>query len=861
MHLFLLVFLVGVIGWIWFPLLFRQKEPFSITFENIFRVYLAGFAVSSLLLFLLNLLGIFSIKWFWLLQIAAAIATIYLRIWIRNHRALMVYLVFCSLIGLFALGINRIQPAFETLIMGDDASVYVATGIHLARTGSTTYVDPVFQAMTPAEQEIIFINRAAWDTSGYLTRFPGGVRFVDFEEGKVGFGFYHLLPVWIAFSFQMTGEEHFLSILSLFSALSLVSLYCLAVRYSNRVSALFVPILLFVFYPQIYFARTPSSELLGQALFLSGLWVVLDSFGKQVPRARQLQAGLLWGCMFLTRIDLMVVVSISAFSAFVFSRRLRSLIPELYLLWGCLTSFIIVAFMYQIYHREYLYVNYMFGQIPFLYKAYKHLSNLSLMINRHPVITFAVFIPVLLLWLMILKKWMDPERSQGRRWIVAGGFLNLSLLAIIVYGIISHGVLNTAQWLNLYLPIPVAAGLIACGAISLSARVKDANHSEDLILVSLFVTSSVFYLLSPLVSQYQPWAMRRFVPLFFPLLFLLAVSGLHLLLRYVLKISGDDMRAQGKTEKVQNNKQKAVWLLHTAACIAAGSALFYSSRILFLDEFTKGTAQQIKKLSEKIPHNALLLLPHQMSWFHLQLPMQYLHDRDTLVLGVRKRAESIQGAPILQYLRRQVEQRPVYMLLINSPNIADHAYAIANNFKLQPVFKQTLRMQRIEWVPVNQFPGKIEDVTLNCAVFRLGGKRNPAIRSEIAFNDPDVLFAGFHEPEGRYRWTSSESELSGFEFDTAKSKIQLKLETVEKYIRYDTDTLNLNVQINEGTPAKFIGNENGEFHFSIDGTMVSTVTRVVIKSRTFVPRKGPRNPDTRELGIPFVKLSFVRETD
>src|SRR4029079_17895228 len=95
-----------------------------------------------------------------------------------------------------------------------------------------------------------------------------------------------------------------------------------------------------------------------QALFLSGLWFFLHKMKEEgtQPRSSQVFAGLLWGCMFLTKLDalFLCVLCLMVFFA-IFPRKSEDLF-QWRLFFVLILTFLSGAILYQLYNADYMYV-------------------------------------------------------------------------------------------------------------------------------------------------------------------------------------------------------------------------------------------------------------------------------------------------------------------------------------------------------------------------------------------------------------------------------------------------------------------------------------------------------------------------
>ena len=82
----------------------------------------------------------------------------------------------------------------DYLIEGRDASVYLAVGHTIQRSGGLTEPDPVLPLLSGEARDGLLTRDRSWPR--LPNRFPGGIQIT--EGDRVVPNFFHLLPVWIA---------------------------------------------------------------------------------------------------------------------------------------------------------------------------------------------------------------------------------------------------------------------------------------------------------------------------------------------------------------------------------------------------------------------------------------------------------------------------------------------------------------------------------------------------------------------------------------------------------------------------------------------------------------------------------------
>ena len=354
----LLVLLIGLTGWSSWWLFFATNEQENSAPRQYFFIFLSGFTVFSVCLFLLTFLGYFH----WQLLLAVLFGLFLAYAWrfrtIHPNPRLkfLPYLLGCLVLGLTSLGLAKIDKPFESILWADDASVFIGAASKLAQNGSLVYTDPLVLEMSPQERSQLLNNRIPNDKTGNLIRFPGGVRLINSSTGKVGFSFYHLFPAWLALGFQTLGNPGYLHLLALFSILTLITLYFLGESLAGPWVGGSLVCVLFLFYPQSYFSKMPATEILSQLLFLSGLLILTTQRkSSALSFKEQRLLGIIWGSLFLCRLESIYVLAISIILVFslvpYFSRNQKQWRPLILML----MLFGLLAIYYQILRGEYLY--------------------------------------------------------------------------------------------------------------------------------------------------------------------------------------------------------------------------------------------------------------------------------------------------------------------------------------------------------------------------------------------------------------------------------------------------------------------------------------------------------------------------
>jgi hypothetical protein len=393
------------------------------------------------------------------------------------------------------------------------------------------------------------------------------------------------------------------------------------------------------------------------------------------------------------------------------------------------------------------------------------------------------------------------------------------------------------NWVALYFSIPILLTLFLGTLFFLHRVIREKQNSILLALSMIFWLPAIIYLIRPLIIIDQPWGMRKFVPLVFPLFFVISLGGWLYYLR-----------------KIFVQRRWVANFTFSGLILLIVLFFFQNSRYLLHDNLYAGLISHTESLSSIIPKNGLIVVPESWAATHLQISLQYLNGRDTILLPIEKGKEGQLMPAVNSFLNRQINRRPV-MVLLNAS--FDPPTILRNSFKLTLVSKKNLSFSHVPRTNKMIFPSRSEKVSSNYAIFKLDHKSG--IRYEqlvIHYDDPNVGFINFHDQENGFRWTKERSTIKDFlfEIDGRKTDIILSIYSSQSDVDHDVELI-----INDQIPCKWIKRQNGDLFFSVEETSISEISSVTIISKTFVPLEKGLNLDPRRLGLCFTKITFQKE--
>lgn len=410
-------------------------------------------------------------------------------------------------------GVVNGANAYEHLLVDGDPAVYAATGASLARTGELTI---------PTRLDDLYAGNDTINVAG-------AGYFQSPDEPTVYPQFFHLLPVLLAVATWLGGTTLMLLVPPLLGAASLLAFYAFAARAVRPPWALLSTAALAVLLPQLHFSRDTFSEIPSQLLVFSGLALLWDVTGPRTAGrtgswAGGLVTGLVLGASAMARIDaFLYLVPIAAALLFVRAGR-----TGLAVVAGLAVSAGLA--IVDGYLGSPIYVASVEGPLLQTALALGLVAVAAVVVRRHP-------------------GWV-PRLGARLAWPVAGLVVALAAVAWFVrpYVQVTRKIPDrtnqtiaalqqaeglpvdvprsydelTMVWLSWYLgPVALALGIL--GLAWLSWRVLRGREVRLAPFVLLVGLATAVYLWHPGIFPVQYWASRRFLPVTFPGLILLAV--------------------------------------------------------------------------------------------------------------------------------------------------------------------------------------------------------------------------------------------------------------------------------------------------------------------------------------------------
>ncbi|MCP4422690.1 MAG: hypothetical protein GY805_39275 [Chloroflexi bacterium] len=720
--LLLMILLPGVASWLAFGNWLREK---LLGLEVLFLWLLAGTAIVSWISLLLAELEIFSLPLVAGLIVALSVLLVGWAGW--NGRFPNSFSQFTWGWQDLVVGALLLTAIFlsgwpsEYIVGGRDHGVYVNTGFHIAKTGGILVRDEVITAVPAELRETLVLS----ETRTYQAGFPGpwsdgqrmsGLTIRDLDAGIYLPHAFHLYPALIALFFAVGGVPLALFTTMFLSLLASLAIYVTAARLFGKAVGLLTLLLLTFSVTQVWFTGYPTAEIMVQLFFWGGLFatILLLEFG---GRYTAVLAGGCLGLLHLTKLDTVLVPII--FGVVFLYLWLRQQFKPAYW-WGIGTYFVLS--LHAIWHASFI------ATIYFLDHAIRNLlptfmaDALVLATDGYPYPSdwlqrlTAVNWPtlllagVLLLASVAILKQLRPQLGrllaklygQPQRWqqgivlgfvIVLGGtiatnqFLETTTLAKTWHAI---------HLSRLYL---TRIGLFIGAVGWLLLIYKLESTTKRIILFAILGTMTPLYVLGAGTSPDHFWTIRRFSPIVFPA-FLLATAWLVCFIWPTQK--------PRQWARQQNKWARALLAVALLAVVLAG----FLQHIRFIAGVVEydGLTEQLNRLAQELPDDAILLLQTGTKAQQFSLPLWFLFDKNVYSIRGDVKQDVLLETAVSHW---QAAARPVYWI-----GTTETPPPIWQGWEQQLQFTHHISVPKME-TPLDRIPHQVKQFQLQLDIYEL----------------------------------------------------------------------------------------------------------------------------------------------
>ncbi len=484
-----------------------------------------------------------------------------------------------------------VWPPFETFMAAADSTMYVDAGIHLARTGSYDVPTTVPPELSTDLAQALFVSIGIFDQGPYL-RLPGGLLMHGRDSASATPAFFPLLSTWAGVLAALGGPSFALAVAPLGLVLAVWALTLFAGECLGLAAAATTALVFLANFAVWWFGRFPMSELLTVAF----VWGGLVFLGRGAPFA----AGLMLGIGGVARAEtlLFTVAALAWWSAWT-TVRTRDLAA---LATGLVAAGSLAAaglFGSPNHHVAYLLNDLAFATSRVVFRVVPALWD-----GR--ILCALALVPALPLLTGVTAAW---SRLAIGRTVVRATLALLLVLATFLYLRLGGRAesLRHVGWLAGSLSLP---GLVlALGGIVI---VWSRGGPAARFAVVLVVLVAAIFVPSPRVAGYQPWAMRRYLPVVLP--------GLALGVGASLGLMMDSSRRR---------------LRVVAAVLLIGVLVLQVRPTMALrgvSYFTNSLAS-LRTLADRLPTDALVVLDGGFADLQIQVPLWLVFGRETVVVS------------------------------------------------------------------------------------------------------------------------------------------------------------------------------------------------------------------------------------
>ena len=628
-------------------------------------------------------------------------------------------------IALLALGFWRFLPPTEYVIGGKDPGVYLSEGVQIAKSGSLVIREPVL-ADVPADQRDLFVPSHHVD-SYYGVRFMG-FWVQDPVNGQVIGQFPQLFPASIAIGFNVAGVDGARVTVACWAVLGLVAVYMLGARLFGPVAAFAAASLLGLHVIQLWYARSPNSDVVMQALLFAGL-LAFARAQQDEDRFFAPIAGALLALLLFLRVDalLAIVAAVSAGGvAWLVDRRALRASFGVMLAIGLVFAWLYLSGPM----RGYFW-------LPLTYLRHLPLGPLAVAVGTAGLVIFA---------LARLR-----HRFSDRLHAVIPIVMAVALVLLCGYALFLrvplrpsdsklalHDASALITFTDLYLFWP---GLLA--ALAGVVIVFRRDFWRDPALMFVFTAFAIFFFYKVRIVPEHFWMARRFLPVILPAALLFGA-------RAALGPAGGggSLGRQGL-----RSVAGAVFLCLLGWQYHAAAAPIESHR-----EY-QGIIRAVEQLASRFGPRDLVIVEGRnagQDTHVFALPLAYLYDRQVLVLDSPRPDKAMLSAFLAQALQRHDR-----VLFVGGGGTD----LLARRIAATPVGDGRIQVPEYEVTPWTRYPQRSHRKDFDYSIYQLllDTPQSSPFVLDVGFQD-DLHVVRFHakeRTEGRtIRWTGPQSFVS-----------------------------------------------------------------------------------------------------
>ena len=219
-------------------------------------------------------------------------------------------------------------------------------------------------------------------------------------------------------------------------------------------------------------------------------------------------------------------------------------------------------------------------------------------------------------------------------------------------------------------------------------------------MLVFFAGSAACYLVNPMVLALQPWAMRRFVPMVFPLLFTLSLHGW-----------------QAGLGRLCGHRVTLGRAVFAGLVVATAGTFLRPSAGLVMPSVRADAGARVDALARAIPGGALVIIPDADAGLHVQTALEFRSGRDVLLLPLAGEPDRRLEEVMVRFLAREIDEGKRVFLLLATPK--DPGGLLGRHFRLEFLLEAPLSLEKLHFVASDALPGPPEPAELRASLWEL----------------------------------------------------------------------------------------------------------------------------------------------
>ncbi|MCC6764428.1 MAG: hypothetical protein IT293_07165 [Deltaproteobacteria bacterium] len=480
-------------------------------------------------------------------------------------------------------------PPFETFMAASDSTMYVDAGVHLARTGAYEVTDGVGPGLPADLRRSLFMSVGFLDRGPYV-RLPGGLLKERRDAPTALPAFFPLLSSWTGILSAIGGASWAPIAAPLTIGLATWALALLAGEMLGAAAVLPTALVFLGNFAVWWFGRFAMSE----PLTIAFVWGGLVFLGRGAPFA----AGVMLGLGGVARAEtLLFAIGALAWWALwsPVSRRELAAVVAGALGTGGIAAVGLVGSPNH--HVAYLWNDLALARARFTLALLPALGD-----GR--ILCLLVLAPILPLSVAIAAAWRGwaPGRTTLRF------FVACATVAMVALYLRIGGRMDTVRHLG-WLASSLSPLGFALAVVGLGVGWRRGGRAGRLAVILVVLVALVF-VPSPRVADYQPWSMRRYLPIVLP--------GAALFAGIVIGALWDSRRSAARVAAVVLATVTFAW--QARPIVAKRQAPYFA-----------GNLAAVGMIAERLPEDAVVVIDGGFAELQPQVALWLVYGRETVM--------------------------------------------------------------------------------------------------------------------------------------------------------------------------------------------------------------------------------------